>query len=280
MGNPDGDVADYTSTDGGAAPADHIEGAHPVTARLTRAVLALLAMTAAVLAAGIGIASAHVSVSSPSAAPGGFGELTFRVPTESDTASTTSLRVQLPTDTPLAFVSVKPVPGWTAKVETTKLDTPVDAEGTQITEAVSQITWTADDADAAIAPGEYQSFSISAGPLPDAESLTLPAIQTYDDGTEVAWIEPSVEGQAEPEHPAPTLNLAAADAPAPAADATTQTPAAAADSGTSALTVTALIVGIAGLLTGIAGVALALGARRRTPAVVTEAERLREDVTV
>jgi uncharacterized protein YcnI len=230
--------------------------------RLRRAAVAVLAAVVAVLALGVGVASAHVSVSSTDAAPGGFGELTLRVPTESDTASTTSLRVQLPTDTPLVFVSVKPVPGWTAEVTTTPLDPPVEAEGTQITEAVSEIAWTADEG-AGIRPGQYQSFSISAGPLPDAESLALPAIQGYDDGSEVAWIEPTVEGQAEPEHPAPVLTLAAASAEG-SDTATTPAPDAASDEGPSGLAVTALVVGVVGLLTGITGVALALAARRRT----------------
>jgi periplasmic copper chaperone A len=182
---------------------------------------------------------------------------------------------QLPTDTPLAFVSVKPVPGWTATTETTPLDPPVTVEGTEITEAVSRITWTADPG-AGIKPGEYQSFSISAGPLPDGDSLALPAIQGYDDGTEVAWVEPTVEGHAEPEHPAPTLSLAAASDDAATPEAST-TEAASSDSGTSGLAVTALIVGIVGLLAGIAGVVLALGARRRAPALVASAsERERE----
>ena len=44
-----------------------------------------------------------LTVSSPDAAAGGYGELTFRVPNEKDTAKTTSLKVQLPKDTPLAF---------------------------------------------------------------------------------------------------------------------------------------------------------------------------------
>ena len=130
---------------------------------------------AAVLALGVGTASAHVTVSSPNAAPGGFGEITFSVPSESDTAKTTSLRVQLPTDTPFAFVSVKPVPGWTA----TSDDDPARharwrREGSTITEAVSEVTWTADPG-GGLTPGQYQTFSISAGPLPeDADTAGLP----------------------------------------------------------------------------------------------------------
>lgn len=45
-------------------------------------------------------------------------------------------------------------------------------------------------------------------PFPDAESLTFPVVQSYSDGNESAWIEPSVDGEAEPQHPAPVLALA------------------------------------------------------------------------
>ncbi|HEX2074342.1 MAG TPA: YcnI family protein [Geodermatophilus sp.] len=237
-----------------------------MTTRLCRAAVAVLAAVVAVLALGVGTASAHVSVSSPDAAPGGFAEITFRMPSESDTARTTSLRVQLPTDTPFAFVSVKPVPGWTATTTTTPLDPPVEAEGSTITEAVGEVTWTADPG-GGLAPGEYQSFSISAGPLPeDADSLVFPAVQGYDDGSTVAWIEPTVEGQPEPENPAPMLTLPALPGDADAAEPPAPAPDTEDDSGTSGLAVTALVVGIAGLLAGVTGVALALGARRAAAA--------------
>jgi len=47
-------------------------------------------------------ASAHVTVSTPDAAPGGYGKLVFRVPTESESASTVKLSVTLPAATPFA----------------------------------------------------------------------------------------------------------------------------------------------------------------------------------
>ena len=55
---------------------------------------------------------AHVTVSSTDAAPGEFGKAVFRVPTESETASTTKLVVTLPADAPFAFVSAQSKPGW------------------------------------------------------------------------------------------------------------------------------------------------------------------------
>ncbi len=62
---------------------------------ISRAVVTTVATGSAVLLAA-GIASAHVSVVAPGAAQGGYSVLTFRVPTESDTASTTKLTVALP----------------------------------------------------------------------------------------------------------------------------------------------------------------------------------------
>ncbi|SEL54679.1 Uncharacterized protein YcnI [Blastococcus sp. DSM 46786] len=239
--------------------------------RPLRALAASSLATAVVLAAGAGAASAHVRVSSDDAAPGGFGEMTFRVPNESDTASTVSLRVQIPAETPLASVSVKPVPGWTATTTTGPVDPPVEVHGTEVTEAVSEITWTADPG-AGIAPGQYQTFSISAGPIPEVDEIFFPAIQTYDDGTEQAWIEPTVEGQDEPQSPAPVLTLTGAADSAhgggtgtASSGATTEVDEAAAaeTADGSGLAVTALVVGGLGLIAGVAALVLALGSRRR-----------------
>ncbi|MGY1813412.1 YcnI family copper-binding membrane protein [Blastococcus sp. SYSU D00820] len=242
--------------------------------RPLRALAAAGLATVTVLAGGMGIASAHVRVSSADAAPGGYGELVFRVPNESDTASTVSLRVQVPADTPLASVSVKPIPGWTATTTTGPIDPPVEVHGTEVTEGVTEITWTAEPGQG-IAPGQYQTFAISAGPIPEVDSISFPAVQTYDDGMEQAWIEPTVEGQEEPQYPAPVLTLSGdagahgggaeeSDSPT-VSEASSSTDAAAdGDSGSSGLAVTALVVGALGLVAGIAGVVLAMAARRRT----------------
>lgn len=237
--------------------------------RPLRALAAVSVTTLAVLVTGAGTASAHVRVSSADAAPGGYGELTFRVPNESDTASTVSLRVQVPSDTPLASVSVKPVPGWTATTTTGPIDPPVEVHGSEVTEAVTEITWTA-DAGGGIAPGQYQTFSISAGPIPEVDELTFPTIQTYDDGMESAWIEPTLDGQEEPDSPAPVLALTGGDgADAHGSDTGTETASSSSDaeasddSDGSGLAVTALVVGGVGLVAGLAGLGLALSARRR-----------------
>ncbi len=170
---------------------------------------------AAAAAAGLVLATAlpavaHVTVSSPDAEPGGFGKLVFRVPNESASASTTKVEVSLPTDTPFASVSTKAVPGWTVEAEPTKLDQPVDVHGATVTEAVQTITWTADDG--GLPPDQFAEFEVSVGPFPeDVDSLTFPTVQTYDDGEVARWAQPVEPGAPEPEHPAPVLELAAAD---------------------------------------------------------------------
>ena len=236
--------------------------------RLAVVVLALLTALTAGLA-GAGAASAHVGVSSTDAAAGGFGKLTFRVPNESDTASTVALRISIPEESAMASLRVQPVPGWTVTTTTSDLQTPLQSHGEQVTSYVSVVEFRAADA-VGIRPGEFQEFALSGGPFPDSDRLSFPAVQSYSDGTEAAWIEPTVAGQAEPERPAPVLTLtAAADASHDAAGTTTTTAtdtAAAgttghADAGPGAL---ALFVALVALFTGLAGVVLGWRAGRRT----------------
>ncbi|WP_336658649.1 YcnI family copper-binding membrane protein [Leucobacter sp. USHLN153] len=140
----------------------------------------------AVLAIGAPVAaSAHVTVSPDQAEAGGWAYLTFRAPTESDTASTTKLEFHLPEDTPFTHVSYQPVPGWSADVTEEKLAEPVDVLGNTISEAPTEVTYTADDG--GIAPGQVQMFTLSVGPVAETGHIVIPVTQTYSDGTVVEW---------------------------------------------------------------------------------------------
>jgi len=170
-------------------------------------------------------AGAHVRVVPESTTAQGWTTLTFRVPNESDTAVTTGLAVELPTATPLLFVSTKPVPGWTATVEEAELPEPVEVHGATITQAPVRVVWTAAPG-AEIAQGQFQEFEISAGPLPEAgTTIVLPADQTYSDGTVVSWDEVA-QGDEELDRPAPVFTTTdddqASDAPAAGAGAELQ----------------------------------------------------------
>lgn len=227
--------------------------------RRSKLLVAVFAGIVGALAAAVP-AAAHVTVNPDTAEPGSYARVAFRVPTESDTASTTKLVVYLPTDHPAASVSVQPVPGWTASLHKAKLSKPITAEGGDVTEAVDRITWTASNG-AAIKPGQFQEFPVSLGPLPKSGSLTFKALQTYSDGSVVRWIQTS-SGGSEPEHPAPVLTLGASAAPsAPSSGATK---AASEDDSSGPGSGTALTVGLIGLVAGLAGLALGGVAFTRT----------------
>src|SRR5687768_3091672 len=104
-------------------------------ARLATVLLAVLA----VLATSVGIATAHISVSSTDATAGGFGKFTFRVPNESDTASTVVVRIQIPEEAAMASLRTAPVPGWTVTTTTSGLAEPLEAHGQEIREYVSVV---------------------------------------------------------------------------------------------------------------------------------------------
>jgi len=169
--------------------------------------LAVVVVSACVmLALAATAAAAHVSIQPGSAAKGGFSIFSFSVPNERDDANTVKLEVTFPTKYPIASVSVKPMPGWTITTETTKLAKPIATDDGDVTEAVSKVTWTATDG--GLAPGQFDLFTVSAGPLPTKPSrLEFPAVQTYSDGDIVRWIQPSVRGAPEPDNPIPVLKL-------------------------------------------------------------------------
>jgi uncharacterized protein YcnI len=205
-------------------------------------------MTGAVLflgsIAGSPPAWAHVHASSDNAVRGAMATVTFQVPNESNTgAATTTLSVALPN---VAAAQTEALPGWTARLDR-------DAAAG----VVRSVTWTA-------APGggigvdQFALFRISVQ-LPDADTASFPATQTYSDGVVVKWDQPPLPGGGEPEHPAPTLTLAAGAAPHdhhPASGAPTGPPEAPSDN-------TARLLAGAALITGAVGIALAL-IRRRT----------------
>jgi uncharacterized protein len=139
-------------------------------------------------------ASAHVTIDTfGPVEQGSFAKLGFSVPNERDDAGTVMIRVQMPQDHPIAFVSVQPKAGWEVETTTRTLDEPIEAESGTISEAVDTITWTA-TGDAQINPGEFDWFWVSAGPLPnDVDSLSFPTVQTYSSGGRVA-VPPPLRG--------------------------------------------------------------------------------------
>ncbi len=207
------------------------------------AVRVLIAAAALYLGSSVGIpvAWAHVHASSDNPARGAMAIVTFQVPNESNTgAATTALTVSLPN---VAAASTESMPGWTAKLDRDA------ASGT-----VRSVTWTAAP-NGGIGVDQFGLFRISVQ-LPDTDTVSFPATQTYADGTVVKWDQPPLAGGGEPEHPAPALSLAAGGG----APHQHHSPPAAPSPSTSPDT-TARVLG--GLALGVAALGLALVLLRR-----------------
>lgn len=207
---------------------------------------------AAVLCLGpAAAASAHIQASSDDASRGGYATVSFQVPNESTTgAATTTLTIELPDVT---AVRTEAKPGWGAKI---------DRDG----DKVRSVTWTAAP-DGGIPPDQFDVFRITAK-LPDADSVSFPATQTYADGAVVTWDQAAPPGGGEPEHPVPTLTLSGGStakdarhgAPTSAAPTATATPAE--PQPRKVVDNTSRILAGAALLVGALGVGLALVVRR------------------
>jgi len=199
---------------------------------------------------------AHVTIDPTQVPAGSDAELGFSVPNEMDNANTTQVQVFFPTDHPIASASVKPIPGWTFTVQMMQVTTPISADSGNVTQAVKSITWTG----GSIKPGEFQQFTVSVGLPANATSLEFKAIQTYDNGQVVRWIESTPTNGTAPEHPAPVLTLTKATD----THGSTTTPTASTKSGDDS---TARTLGIIGIVVGALGVivaGVAMSTRRRT----------------
>ena len=165
---------------------------------MSRRAAAVAAFVVALLAMAVP-ARAHVSVQPEEAEGGSSPTLTFRVPNERADA-TVKVEVFLPEGAGLS-ASPAPLPGWEATVD----DTKVSWEG------------------GPIPPEGSQEFSMTVGPLPaEGGSLVFKALQTYESGEVVRWIEEPEPG-GEPEHPAPVLAVSVAPAAATTTASTTTT---------------------------------------------------------
>ena len=124
---------------------------------------------------------------------GGVAILTFEVPNESETGSpTTQLSVALPSVT---SAHTEVMPGWVAQLQH------------DISAGIfHSVTWTATPPNAGIPADQFALFRIEVN-LPDSDTASFPATQTYADGTVVHWDQPPTPGGGEPPHPAPILTL-------------------------------------------------------------------------
>lgn len=162
------------------------------------------AIAAALLAAPVLPAAAHVTATPNEAAAGGYARFVLTVGHGCKGAATVALRVKIPE----GLTSVKPQmkPGWTVTITRRPLAQPVDnGHGGRITETVDTIEWRGGPL-----PDElYDQFGLSAK-LPDEPGRTLwfPTVQECVEGVH-RWIAIPTGTQTwgELNEPAPFLKL-------------------------------------------------------------------------
>ena len=202
--------------------------------------LLLIATIALVVFVAATPALAHVTVSPEEAARGTTTTFTFSVPNEIDSAKTVKVEIFFPDDAAFDEVNAQPVAGWTAFA------------------SKESAVWQG----GSISGDDKVEFALTVGPMPNGDSIVFKALQTYDNGEVVRWIDASPTNGAEPEHPAPVVTLTG-----PAAVTTTTTEAATTtpagdDNGDSGDSNVGVIVLVAALVVVAAGVAFAVRRRR------------------
>ena len=224
------------------------------------------ALTASALTAGVLLAlsaplaaSAHVSVAPDTTAAGAYTVLTFSNAHGCESSPTTGITIDIPD----GIDSVSPTinPGWiAAKV--------MDGD------RVGQVTYTAETP---LEDGFRTTFALSLQLPADAEGETLefPVLQTCEVG-ENNWNQTTLEGESEPDLPAPFLVVteavsdghdhgAAEDhvAEENVADSGVGTVSAENVASVSDADTLARVLGIGGLVVGAVGIVLAVTARRK-----------------
>jgi uncharacterized protein YcnI len=232
------------------------------------------ATRAAALTAGFALlapaaADAHVSLHPNITPAGAFATLTLRVPNEMDNANTTAVRIQMPDG--FLDVSAAPPPGWSFSTKTKKLAKPVNTDDGPIDTEVTEVDFTGGK----LPPGQFAQFPMSVViPGKPGDVLAFKTLQEYSNGKTARWI-----GTPDSDSPAPTIDVSAKNGPlidfaggeagppanapstlstsSPAstpAPAQTQTKVVEKDSGTSGVTIAALLLAIVAVL--LAGAAL------------------------
>lgn len=144
--------------------------------------------TALALAAGVALAlgfptaaSAHVSASSDSTAPGGRAVVTFSVPHGCEGSATRIVTIDIPETIPSVTPTINPL--WTVEKVMVPLEEPIETEYETLTERVGQIVYTA--IDAPLQDGYRDTFALQLT-LPEGEAgdrIEFPTTQTCEVGT-------------------------------------------------------------------------------------------------
>lgn len=213
-------------------------------------------------------ASAHVSATATSTAANSYTTATFSVPHGCDGSPTTKIEFQVPE----SVIEVTPTvnPNWKITKATEPYAAPTASSEDHAETAAERVTSVTYTAKTPLPADERDTFALSFS-LPDGKPgdlVEFPAIQTCEKGS-VEWNQEQRAGEAEPEHPAPSITLTAAEATDDDGDPIAATPTAEA-AGTTASSDRDLVgrfLGLGGLVLGAVALVVAVaGTRRRSSA--------------
>lgn len=161
------------------------------------------AAAGAVLIAFASPAFAHITLETGSAPVGSGYKAVLRVPHGCDGKATTGISLKVPE----GFISAKPMPkpGWTLDIKTGDYAQSHKLYGAEVKSGAVEISWSGGN----LPDNEYDEFVVRgtlAASLKPGDTLYFPIVQTCEGG-EDDWITIPVEGQPEPETPAPGLKL-------------------------------------------------------------------------
>jgi uncharacterized protein YcnI len=158
---------------------------------MIRKLAVVTVVVAGVVMLTAGAAFAHVEIEREGeVSTNGVVSASISVPNEMSSSNTTKIVLVFPASPKLTQATAEDANGFTATVQK-------NANGD-----VESITWTG----GTISGDDEAQFPITVGDVPSGtDTVEFKALQTYDDGTVVRWIEPTPPGGAEPEHPAPVL---------------------------------------------------------------------------
>ena len=153
---------------------------------------AIQLIAACAISMGASAAFSHVTLEDQAAAAGAGYRAVLRVGHGCAGSPTTSMTVTIPAGFNAAQPLVKA--GWAVSTKVGKLDQPYEMHGTQYTEGVQEITWTAKSAESAL-PDAFADEFVFRGSTPKKPgTLWFKVVQGCDKGSN-AWVEIPAAGQ-------------------------------------------------------------------------------------
>ena len=136
-------------------------------------------------------AFAHVVLDEPAVLAGRSYRAVLRVSHGCNGAATSGIRVRIPG----GFQGAKPMPkpGWTLAIKLEKLDKPYTSHGKQITEDVTEISWSANGRENWLPEAWYDEFVLRGGAPAQAGPLWFKVLQTCDKASQ-DWAEIPASG--------------------------------------------------------------------------------------